>query len=173
LNKCQVGSDQVNVYGVVLDATFPHKSFKSSRYICTIKIADQSSPIDKNGICEPTSVVFFANKFDDLPVCQRIGDVVRIHRAGVTTYKDKRQLTVNICFNSSWALFPATPMPKATKGQEVEPIAFFGKSIHTTFPEIKLIKGLRKWTEKSFTNYTMMSSKYITPLANVAGKFGE
>jgi hypothetical protein len=47
LNNLNVGSDPVNVYGVVLDATFPHKSFKSEKYICSYKIANSSSPVDK------------------------------------------------------------------------------------------------------------------------------
>ena len=68
LNKCNVG-DNVNFYGVILDATFPHKSFKSERYICSLKIADPSLTIDKSGISGYVSVVFFANKFNDLPVC--------------------------------------------------------------------------------------------------------
>jgi hypothetical protein len=83
LNKLKVGSDQINIYGVVLDATFPHKSFQSNKYICSYKIADLSSPIDKDGIVAYTSVVFFAKTFDELPVCQRVGEVIRIHRASV------------------------------------------------------------------------------------------
>jgi len=47
LSKLTVGSEPVNVYGVVLDATFPHKSFKSDKYICSYKIASSTSPVDK------------------------------------------------------------------------------------------------------------------------------
>lgn len=106
LKECEIG-DQVNFYAVVIDATFPHKSFKSSRYLVTLKIADLTSRMSNEGIVDFTSIVFFANKFEDLPVCQKIGDVIRVHRATVGTYKDRKQLTANVCFNSSWALFPA------------------------------------------------------------------
>lgn len=86
LGKLKIGSEPVNVYGVVLDATFPHKSHKSDKYICTFKIADPSRKIT-NGVCEHVSVVFFAKKFEDLPVSQTIGEIIRIHRATVGSYK--------------------------------------------------------------------------------------
>jgi hypothetical protein len=67
LNKLKVGSAPVNVYGVVLDATFPHKSFKSDKYICTFKIGDPSNKITQ-GVSDFISVVFFAKSFEDLPI---------------------------------------------------------------------------------------------------------
>ena len=169
LAKIQVGNAATNVYGVVVDATFPHKSFKSSRFIVSLKIVDPSLPIDKKGVCEALTVVFFANKFDDLPVCQRVGELIRIHRAQVNTYKDKKQLAVNICFNSSWALFPPT-IEGAKKSQENLPLSFFGKTIHTTPLEQKLAKSLRAWTVKNFAKFSMLSNQYITSLDQISGK---
>ena len=108
LAKCEVGGDNVNFYGIIVDATFPHASFhKEDKFICTLRVTDPSLPINNKGEAEFISLVFFANKFDQLPVCQRIGDIIRVHRATVGTYKDRKQISVNICFNSSWALFPA------------------------------------------------------------------
>ncbi len=104
LDKLKIGSEPINVYGVILDATFPHKSFKSDKYICTYKIADHTCKFT-DGIVDYISVVFFARKFEDLPISQSVGEIIRIHRATVGLYKDRLQLTVNICFNSSWALF--------------------------------------------------------------------
>ena len=105
LDKCEIG-DNVNFYGVVLDATFPHQSFKSKKYLTTFKVVDSSCRIDSQGVMDYISIVFFADKFEDLPICQRVGDLIRVHRATVATYKDRKQLTANVCFNSSWALFP-------------------------------------------------------------------
>lgn len=70
-----------------------------------MKIADQSCSISKDGEIEYVSLCLFAHKFDDLPICQRIGDIIRIHRASVGFYSNRKQLTANIFFNSSWALF--------------------------------------------------------------------
>ena len=61
--------------------------------------------MDSAGVVDFISIVFFADKFEDLPVCQRVGDIIRVHRATVATYKDRKQFTANVCFNSSWALF--------------------------------------------------------------------
>lgn len=106
LKDCKPGSDeQYHFYAVVLDASYPHRSFKSDRFICTMKIADPSSPVDKEGVVEHCTLMFFAKTFADLPVTQRIGDIIRVHRAYVQEYKGVKQFTSNIFFNSSWALF--------------------------------------------------------------------
>ena len=89
LAKCEIG-ENVNFYAVVLDATFPHQSFKSKKYLTTFKIADATSRMDNKGVCDYISIVFFADKFEDLPVCQRVGDIIRVHRATVATYKDRK-----------------------------------------------------------------------------------
>ena len=88
LDKLKVGSKQVNVYGVILDASFPHKSFKNEKFICALKIADPTSKT-VDGAIEAVSVVFFASKFEDLPISQRIGEIIRIHRATVGMFKEK------------------------------------------------------------------------------------
>jgi hypothetical protein len=59
----------VNFYGVVLDASRPHRSYKSDKFLCSLKMADLSSTIDHSGIAETISVVIFANKAEDLPIC--------------------------------------------------------------------------------------------------------
>ena len=71
-----------------MDATFPHKSFKSDRFVCSIKIADSSLPIGPDGVIQHCTLVLFAKRFEDLPISQRIGDIIRIHRATVGTYKN-------------------------------------------------------------------------------------
>ena len=68
LKECET-NEVVNFYAVVLDATFPHKSFKSEKYLVTLKIADLTSRFNNEGVVDFTTIVFFANKFDDLPVC--------------------------------------------------------------------------------------------------------
>lgn len=89
LDKCEVG-ENVNFYAVVLDATFPHQSYKSKKYLTTLKVADATSRMDKQGVVDFISIVFFADKFDDLPKLQKVGDIIRVHRATVATYKDRK-----------------------------------------------------------------------------------
>jgi hypothetical protein len=53
-----------------------------------MKITDPSLTIDKEGVIEYCTLVFFAKKFEDLPISQRIGDIIRLHRAGVGMFKN-------------------------------------------------------------------------------------
>ena len=66
---------------MVLDSNFPHKSFKSDRYTCTIKITDPEQNIDQNGVTDHCTLVLFAKRYEDLPITQRVGDIIRVHRA--------------------------------------------------------------------------------------------
>ena len=69
MNDCDVGQEGTcNFYAVVLDASFPHKSFKTDKYICSIKIADPDQPFDKDGVVEHCTLVMFAKRFEDLPI---------------------------------------------------------------------------------------------------------
>lgn len=163
----------MNVLGAIMDATFPHKSFKSKRYICSLKIADPTLPVDTDGCVQTISVVLFADSFKDLPVCQQIGQLIRIHRATVSTFKESIQLTVNICFNSSWVIFPGKIEGKISAAREGEPFAFFGKSVHTTLDDIKKLRAMRRWVTSAFSEKLMLKSSFITPLSQVRNKFGE
>jgi SRSO17 transposase len=46
LEKCEVGADAVNFFAVILEATFPHKSPKSDKFVVSLKLADLSSKFD-------------------------------------------------------------------------------------------------------------------------------
>ena len=84
LLNCALGGDDLfHFYAVVLDATFPSKSYKSDRFITTLKIADPEQAIDKEGHVEYCTLMLFARRFEDLPICQRVGDIIRVHRAYV------------------------------------------------------------------------------------------
>ena len=51
LADCSETSDSTyNFYAVIVDATFPHKSFKSDKFICNLKVIDSSLPVDKDGV---------------------------------------------------------------------------------------------------------------------------
>ena len=83
-----------------------------------MKISDTSLAIDpKDGTADFVTVVFFGKTFDDLPISQRVGDIIRVHRANVTTYKGQKQLIANVCYNASWALFAPTYTAMKKGGQ--------------------------------------------------------
>jgi hypothetical protein len=74
--------------------------------------------MDKDGVVEHCTLVLFANKFEDLPICQRVGDIIRVHRAHVQEYKGIKQFSANIFFNSSWALF--SPLTLKDRQKQVD-----------------------------------------------------
>jgi hypothetical protein len=86
LESLEVGTEIINVFAVILEATLPHKSKKSEKFVVSPKLADLSSKSDKDGVVPYVSLVCFAKKFDDLPISQRCGEIIRVHRASVGTY---------------------------------------------------------------------------------------
>ncbi len=97
-----------NVYGVVVDATFPYK-INQERYVCSLKIVDPSlhSKGGKPSDNDYATVVIYGKRFEDLPIAQRVGDIVRLHRATLRMYQGKRQFNVSTQWQGSWALFAA------------------------------------------------------------------
>jgi hypothetical protein len=99
----------VNLYGVVVDASLPFHNKDSNRYICTMKIIDQT--LHTTGCSENLqqykhlNCVFHAKRIEDCPQIKQVGDVIRVHRAQVKDFAGKKQLHVNVYFNSTWVLF--------------------------------------------------------------------
>ena len=63
LKDCMVGEeDYYHFYAVVVDAQFPHKSFRTDRFVCTLRIIDPEQAMT-DGVVEFCTLVLFANKF--------------------------------------------------------------------------------------------------------------
>jgi hypothetical protein len=80
-----------NVYGIIIDATFPHK-VSADKYVCSLKIVDPSlhSKGGKATDNDYATVVIYAKRFEDLPICNKVGDIIRLHRANLRMYKNQR-----------------------------------------------------------------------------------
>ncbi len=196
LKDCNQDGEQdlFHFYAVVLDASFPHKSYKSDRFICSLKITDPDQPMNKDGVVEHCTLMMFARKFEDLPIIQRVGEIIRVHRAHVQTYKNVKQFTCNVFFNSSWALFSpltakdrlkkvddqVTQAPNAilkeakanlvkgpTDPREFQPFAFLGKQFSFEASEKKTITNIREWVAKSFAKHIILSERYIQKLKDI------
>lgn len=76
-------------YAVVIDATFPYKT-NQEKYICSLKIVDASLYLKNTkgtgDASDYATLVFYATKFEDLPIIQRVGDIIRVHRATLRLY---------------------------------------------------------------------------------------
>jgi hypothetical protein len=88
----------INIYGVITDATFPYKS-KDGRYICHVKLIDQSYELTHSEL----SLLIISKDFDQMPIINRIGDILRVHRC--ERHEGKSKLIANMNYRSSWCLF--------------------------------------------------------------------
>lgn len=105
LNKASLTSGEPqHFYGVIIDATFPYKTNKE-RYICSIKVVDPSLHLKNQNSNDYATLVLYAKRFEDLPIIQRVGDIIRVHRATLRIYNHVRQFNASVFYNSSWALF--------------------------------------------------------------------
>jgi hypothetical protein len=145
-----------HIYGVIIDATFPYKVSKN-KFICSLKVVDSSlnGTGKKN---EYASIVLYASRFEDLPIVSRVGDIIRVHRAALRLYDDKRQFNVNCQFNGSWALF-------ATDKTVNEDMSHSGR--HCTFEkaEVSLLSALRKWATQYFSTHDGVTKDMYTALS--------
>jgi hypothetical protein len=145
LNKVSLTSNENhNVYGVVVDATFPYK-INSERYVCSLKIIDPS--LHSKG-AKPTendfaTVVIYGKRFEDLPIASRVGDIIRLHRATLRMYQGKRQFNVSTQWQGSWALF-------AAEDSAFAPTSYCGKRATFEKHEVALLNSLRKWIASYF-----------------------
>jgi hypothetical protein len=164
--KKESEEDSFHFYGVVVDASFPYKTEK--RYVVTCQVADASS-ILKGGKLNTVNVVFFAKSFEDLPIIQRVGDIVRVHRAKFQHFNDTRQLNVNMYYRSSWCLFigddgeaPLEPKVENEDGTNnyfsYTPYNFSGKSFTQEAHESKILKDLKKWSRAHFAKHDVVKS---------------
>ncbi len=130
-------SDLQNVYGIIIDASFPHK-VSEDKYVCSVKIIDPSIHS-----AEYAAVVIFGKRFEDLPIITKIGDIIRIHRATLRMFNNHRQFNVSTQWNGSWALFN-------TEDTNTEPQSYSGKRATFEKHEVTLLNTLRKWSLQYF-----------------------
>ena len=133
-----------NVYGVIIDATFPHK-VNQDKYVSSLKIIDPSlyQKGSKAGDNDFATVVIYATRFEDLPIAHRVGDIIRLHRATLRIYKGQRQFNVSTHWNGSWALFNAEDAAFA-------PVSWNGKRATFEKHETAQLGSLRKWIGQHF-----------------------
>ena len=150
LAKCSLqSSEEQNVYGVIIDATFPYK-VNQQLYVCSLKIVDASLNTGAKG-GDWASVVMYAKRFEDLPIVLRIGDIIRIHRASLRQYNGRRQFNLSMHWTSAWALFSTdkTPVTGATSGDFV-PVTHSGARPTIEKQDTTILTNLRKWANTFF-----------------------
>lgn len=107
-------------------------------------MADASSAFSAEGLVDTCTLVLVANKFEELPISQRVGDIIRVHRATASDFEGTKQLRARIYYNSAWALF-------APDKEQLRPFSHLGKTYSDlTASQRKTLAHLRTWTKKVF-----------------------
>mmetsp|Transcript_31235 Transcript_31235/g.38590 ORF Transcript_31235/g.38590 Transcript_31235/m.38590 type:complete len:248 (+) Transcript_31235:40-783(+) len=184
--------EQVNIYGVIIDAAYPVQSNKG-KWICSLKVIDGSCcSIGDERVkdYEFAVVIIYATRFEECPIVRQIGDIIRVHRANVKEYKGHRQFHVNVSYNASWSLFETNPK-HALKGDDsasdtemrddqgedgeqapgqtdYDPYKHSSKNYSLDMSVHKgVLKALRKWACRYFAENMITHISLFTPLKQV------
>jgi len=109
LAKTSIGNTELyNLYAVVIDATRPYN--KPDKGAVMLKVVDPSlnirHPRDPTDLSNGYATVsIYAQTADKLPHIKRVGDIIRIYKANVSTFKNVKQFIVNMRLGSQWAIF--------------------------------------------------------------------
>lgn len=145
--------------------------------MCNLKVIDQSLNVkDSDG--EFATVLIVGRRFQDLPIVQRIGDVIRCHWADYTCKDGHSFLKLNLHYNSSWALFSADDIvAPEVKGQVQNPAteayAFSGYSYTMEPIDQKQLDNLRVWSRKHFANHKVIVDEMYTALSQADEEDGD
>ena len=189
--------DQVNVYGVIIDASYPVPTGKG-KWVCTLKVIDNSLHTTgdaRNPDFAFAVIIIYANRFEECPIVRQIGDIVRVHRANMKMYKGRRQYNVNVNFNASWALFETNPKHAlkgddsasdtemgvddangdgdgaGVSGGDYEPYKFSSKHYSLDMSVHRSIcRGLRKWTIKYLAENMVVHASSYTSLSKLTAE---
>ena len=93
---------------------------------------------------EYAQVVIYAKRFEDLPIVNKVGEIIRLHRATLRMYRNMRQFNVSTQWNGSWAQFAGE------EGEVLQPQFYSGKRATFEKHEAVLLQSLRKFTTAYF-----------------------
>lgn len=167
LAKCSLQStDEQNVYGVIIDATFPYK-VNRDLYVCSLKIVDASLNTSSKGAGFAT-VVMYAKKFEDLPIVLRMGDIIRLHRASLRHYNGKRQFNLTMHWTSSWTLFSTDKLSvTGANAGDFSPVGQSSARPTIEKQDTTILSNLRKWASSYFSNNDVLTKDMFTTLNKV------
>lgn len=184
---------QVNIYGVIIDAAYPVQSNKG-KWICSLKVIDGSCNSEGDERVKDYDfavIIIYATRFEECPIVRQIGDIIRVHRATVKEYKGRRQFHVNVNFNAAWSLFETNPKHALKSGKDshsdtemrdeagedgeggvgltdYDPYKYSSKNYSLDMSVHKMtLKSLRKWAIGYFANNMKIHISLFTPLKQV------
>lgn len=140
--------------------------------MCYLKVVDPSCSVtDKHD--DFAVVALQSRRFEDLPIIQRCGDIIRVHRAEFNYKEDQRYFRLNMAYSSSWALFSADDevAPEVIKddGEDFtyKAYAFSGKQYNFDAQDQKLLRSIRGWNKDYFSKNEVIIPDMYTLLKEV------
>ena len=120
-------------------------------FICTMKIIDPSQFTQQKG-WKYSQLVIYATKLEDLPFVHRLGDIIRVHRADMKFYNQKRQFNVNMLYKGSWALYSTDKQSPLGQTTSDTPYAFSGHRVTQERQDASILSTLKSWANMTFKN---------------------
>lgn len=150
-----------NLYGIIIDASFPILDPTTSKYTCVLKLIDQTT----NYITNPDNIeekviylIIKSDKSENMPYIKHIGDIIRIHY-GLYSPKNKRYVYLNLCQDNKnktigdFCLYDIT-------NKNIEPYCC-SKDKYSEEPEDKdKINDIMNWTKNYFKNEQALKYEY-------------
>lgn len=101
-----------NLYGVVVDASMPHINKKDGKWQSFVRIIDPSMQNQENKSIQSLSVRFTGANIESLPTFKKMGEIIRIHRCNIGSFKGLKYFNVIMTYGSSWVIFEGMPQKK-------------------------------------------------------------
>ena len=120
---------------------------KAAKYLCTVKLIDESIHPEAKTAQEFLSVTLFGKTASDLPQATKVGSILRIHRGQSKKHKEGYQLNCDVGIKGSWVLFD--PIDGQT------PIAKSGRKITFNDNDKTLLNAMRKFVKAHFGKYEL------------------
>jgi hypothetical protein len=118
-------------------------------FFCNLKIIDPSQFTQQKG-WKYSQLVIYASKLEDLPFVHRLGDVIRVHRADMKWWNDKRQFNVNMLYKGSWALYSTDKQSPLGQVTSDAPYAFSGHRVTQERQDASILSTLKNWANMTF-----------------------
>ncbi len=139
--------DRVHIYALILDCSAPYYLDPTAKYLCTLKLIDESVNPEAGGTQGWFSATIFAKTADELPRANKVGTVARIHRGQTKRFKGSVQLNCDVNIKGAWVLFD----PK----DGVTPIAKSGKQHTFTTEDRTLLGEIRDFGRRYFAKHEL------------------
>ena len=111
--------ERVNIYAVVIDASSPYYIESIKKYLCVLKLIDDSLNPKSKGKTPFMNLTCFSQSKNEIPNITKLGSIIRIHRGDTKKYNKSFQLNCDSGIKGSWVIFDPSDTPSPTDHSEI------------------------------------------------------